>query len=267
MRQEFEYGAGGVVGILTPQSNTTVEPELAVLLPADTNMLVGRLRSSREQLADRLREYLETVGTAFSQLSAIQLDVLYFACTGACYELGAEREAELLRAAVGGRCDVISAAGAVDKALAVAGARRLAIVSPYPRWLTDACSRFWADRGFDVRQVVQIHEDNVAADIYGLRTERVEAALAAVNQHGVDAVLLAGTGMPTLGTLVKRSQSSQHALVLSANACMSWYVTQTLASEPLSAASLQEFMSPAAQWSERFALRFPRTFARTQTER
>ncbi|HKZ73838.1 MAG TPA: hypothetical protein VJ011_07230, partial [Steroidobacteraceae bacterium] len=224
MRRELEYGAGGVVGVLTPQANTTVEPELGVLLPPDTNVLVARLQSSNEALADRLRDYLNTVATAVSQFGTVRFDVLCFACTGSCYVIGAERETQLLEAAAGGECKVISAASAVEDALRAIDARRIGIVSPYPRWLTDSGSRFWAGRGFEVREVVQIHGDDASPDIYGLRTGRVDAALRTVREHELDAVLLAGTGMPTLSTLVKAQRQPESGLVLSPNVCMSWCV-------------------------------------------
>ena len=40
---ELEYAKRGLVGVLTPQANTTVEPEFRVLWPAGVTMLSARL--------------------------------------------------------------------------------------------------------------------------------------------------------------------------------------------------------------------------------
>ena len=43
----LEYAAKGLVGCLTPQANTTVEPEFNILLPAGYAVLNARLTSLR----------------------------------------------------------------------------------------------------------------------------------------------------------------------------------------------------------------------------
>ena len=40
-----EYAKNGLFGVLTPQANKTVEPELWALLPPDQSLIIARLVS------------------------------------------------------------------------------------------------------------------------------------------------------------------------------------------------------------------------------
>ena len=49
-----DYGRAGLVGVLTPQANTTVEPEIWTLLPPGWSMINARLTSSKDSIEARL---------------------------------------------------------------------------------------------------------------------------------------------------------------------------------------------------------------------
>ncbi|MGA0179314.1 MAG: hypothetical protein ACO3IC_10250, partial [Burkholderiaceae bacterium] len=51
------YAAKGLVGLLTPQGNTTVEPECAMLWPPGFGHINARLVSQEPSIAPRLRDY------------------------------------------------------------------------------------------------------------------------------------------------------------------------------------------------------------------
>jgi len=44
----LEYAPRGLVGMLTPQANTTAEPEFNILWPRGISMINGRLMSDKE---------------------------------------------------------------------------------------------------------------------------------------------------------------------------------------------------------------------------
>ena len=97
------------------------------------------------------------------------------------------------------------------------GARRIAVVSPYPDDLHAAGLTYWRAAGFDV--IAQHRVETGSSDtrsIYGLGSQAALAALAAAKASAPDAVLLAGTGMPTLDLI----EPDGHPPVISSNHCL-----------------------------------------------
>ena len=58
----LEYAPRGLVGMLTPQANTTVEPEFNILWPRGVAMINARLMSGKASMTDRLVDYFDNYG-------------------------------------------------------------------------------------------------------------------------------------------------------------------------------------------------------------
>ena len=58
---ELEYAKRGLIGVLTPQANTTVEPEFTILWPAGVAMLNARLTSPKKTIEERLVDYTSQI--------------------------------------------------------------------------------------------------------------------------------------------------------------------------------------------------------------
>ena len=52
-----DYGRKGLIGVLTPQANTTVEPEFWTLLPTGWSLINTRLTSKKKTIESRLVDY------------------------------------------------------------------------------------------------------------------------------------------------------------------------------------------------------------------
>ena len=85
------YAPRGLVGVLTPQANTTVEPELAILTPPGHAFVTARLTSGGSTIPERLRDYLESYPDAVRQFANAPVSAVGFACTGASYLAGTAR--------------------------------------------------------------------------------------------------------------------------------------------------------------------------------
>jgi len=196
----LEYAKRGLVGVLTPQANTTVEPEFAILWPPGMAMLSARLTSSKDTMEGRLEDYSQRIGATLDHFANAPIQAAAFACTGACYLMGREKEAEICDRIEQSRgYPLVTAGRAVTESLTALGAKTIGLVSPYPDALTKASVAYWQSAGFAVGQIATASEnDGDFHPIYGLRAENGAKALRSLEDGKLDAIVMLGTGMPTL---------------------------------------------------------------------
>lgn len=223
------YAPRGLVGLLTPQANTTVEPECARLWPAGVAMLAARMTSRRATIEERLLEYAQTLPATIEQFGDAPIDVLACGVTGLSYLIGADEEDRLFRSLSADRgVPVTNAALALVAALRALSAWRIGLVSPYPQTLTDHSVRYWRSRGFEVAGLTRVGEGaGPGHPVYRLGTDAAAAGLPALAEAGVDAVVLLGTGMPTLPTIA-RHPALGAAPVLSSTLALAWHSLELL---------------------------------------
>jgi maleate isomerase len=212
----FEYGPAGTAGIGTPQANPTVEAEMAILMPPAVARVTARLTSAEADPANRLRAYLGNIEKFLTQFDRLKPDVFGFACTASSY-LADDRD---IVAAAEQRFGypIVTATEAIAADLKRIAARRIALVSPYPPAITEAALRFWTKRGLAVTQIVPVATRSAdTRSIYALTSRNARAALTRIVDLSVDAILLSGTGMPTLPLLADERTGPP---VLSSNFCL-----------------------------------------------
>jgi maleate cis-trans isomerase len=250
-----EYAPRGLVGVLTPQANTTVEPEFAILWPPGIAMLNARLTSGKPTIIARLLDYLRDLPGAAKQFANAPIGALAFACTGASYFAGAAEEDALvarMEDALG--IAVVTAATAVRDAFHAVGAERIGLVSPYPDDLTEAATRYWTERGFDVAAVSRgAMSDGAFHPIYAMSAAGAAAALAALPAAGYGAVAMLGTGMPTLKPILDRP-FHHGAPVTSCMHALAWRCIRAVANQPPDRDSFLDFVQGEG-WRDRYAAR------------
>ena len=222
------YAPHGLLGVLTPQANTTVEPEMQLLCPPGVAVLTARMTSSAPDLKARLIDYYQQLPRWIAEFANAPLGAVASACTGASYLIGAEAEDELFaQAALQSGRPVTNSALAVIAAMKALHASRIALVSPYPAWLTAHSQAYWQSRGLQVQQVVQLSTDAQAFHpIYALERQAAAQGIAAVTHPEVDAVLLLGTGLPTLPALAEHPYTPAGKPVLSCNLVLLWHALE-----------------------------------------
>ncbi|MGZ0189522.1 MAG: maleate cis-trans isomerase family protein [Alphaproteobacteria bacterium] len=195
-----EYGASGWVGIGVPQANPTIEMEMRRFLPSDVEPLTTRLTSSSDSSDERLIEYIERLPDYLRAFDVLPLDAFGLACTGSSYLVGAKREADIL-ASVSATFGypMITAAIAIREALASIKANRVALLAPYPQHLIDAGVQYWEASGLEVVAVQRMDLGSAdTREIYGLQSSDALSALKSFDPGNADAILMSGTGMPSL---------------------------------------------------------------------
>lgn len=222
------YAPHGLLGVLTPQANTTVEPEFAVLMPRGMAIVNARLTSPAATIEARLVDYFATMPQAISQFANAPVGAIAIACTGASYLAGIAAETAMIAdAEARSGVPVMTSAMAVVDALNVLGARRIGLVSPYPEGLTRASETYWTARGFTVQASSGAYNASSSFHpIYSLPSGAAMAGLDAL-PHDLDAIVMLGTGMPTLEPILKRPFHGS-APVLSCMLATAWRAVSAL---------------------------------------
>ncbi|MBS0536664.1 MAG: hypothetical protein JSR72_21630 [Proteobacteria bacterium] len=218
-----EYARKGLIGLLTPQANTTVEPEFTILMPPGYAFLNARLVSDRTTIEGRLDDYFAGMADTVNQFANAPIGAYAFACTGASYLQGIAREAEAVKSIedAKGR-PFITAGRAVADALRLLSLARIGLISPYPPGLTEASVGYWRAHGFDVVTVASAYRaDDSFHPIYSLSAASAQSALGEAFSADVDAFVLLGTGMPTLGPILSQA-GSDGPFALSCMSALAW---------------------------------------------
>lgn len=255
-----DLGARGVVAVLTPAENPTVEPEFSVLAPPDVNLLTARMHSPASDMFTRLKAYETQLDNWLAPFGDAPLDAIAFACTGSSYLVAPEDRHPGTLQRTGGSCPVVGAAGSIDQALQSLQARRIILVSPYPAALTAPAKTFWAGRGYDIVEVAQAPEHKGGGHpIYSRTAQSLLTAMRQADRLGPsDAIIALGTGAPSLPALAVASLETDTP-ILSSNLATVWALSNALSgrSEPFKA-----WLNADAPWRERLWTRFPATHDR-----
>ncbi len=239
----LEYASRGLIGMLTPQANTTVEPEFNILWPRGVAMINARLMSGKASMTARLVDYFDNYGASLSQFANAPVGVVAAACTGASYLAGREREAAVVRdIAARHKHPFITAALAVVDALTVLKAKKLGLVSPYPGDLNKASVAYWQSHGFEVADVALVfNEGSAFHPIYSLGGSSAAGALQTLKHKPLDAIVMLGTGMPTLRPIAQAIGWGRPP-VMSCNLCLAWRAVEALDGRTPSRTTLEPWL-------------------------
>ena len=117
-----------------------------------------------------------------------------------------------------------TAAGSVREALVHLGARRIAVAMPYPEAIGVASQAYWQAAGFEI---VARHR---LADVTNIYDETEERALALGREADVpaaEALLISGTGLPTVG-IVERLEKDLGKPVVTSQTATLWFALRAL---------------------------------------
>jgi maleate cis-trans isomerase len=250
-----EYAPRGLIGVLTPQANTTVEPEFSIMLPPGLALINARMMSAKASLEARLADYLDRLDDTIAQFANAPVSAIALGTTGTSYMAGAAREAEMVEAVTRRTgAPLVTTGRAVVLALRTLNAGTIGLVSPYPESLTQKSIAYWSDQGFAIGEVVRI---GTRADtfhpIYTITAADAQAALMGLEDKKLDAVVLLGTGMPTLGTILAQPRVGG-AAVISCMMCLGWAAIDAATRQNADHQSLLRF-SGGQEWGPRLRAR------------
>ena len=201
------------IGQIVPSSNTTMETEIPAMLWARQLIRPERFtfHSSRMRMRKVVKEELAAMDGESDrcalELSDARVDVLGYACLVAIMAMGhgyhrvSQQRLQARTLENGGAAPVITSAGALVDALRVMGARRIVVVAPYMKPLTELVVDYIRHEGFEVAdwRALEI-ADNLEVGRHD--PTRLPSIVAQMDTRGVDAIVLSAcVQMPSLAAV------------------------------------------------------------------
>jgi maleate isomerase len=150
------------IGQIVPSSNVTMETEIPAIFRARESILPERFtfHSSRMRMKKVTKEELEAMDAmslkCATELSDAHVDVMGYACLVAIMSMGrgyhcvSEVNLHQETVANGFPTPIVTSAGALISGLETLEAKKVALITPYMRPLTDMVVDYIAHQGFDV---------------------------------------------------------------------------------------------------------------------
>lgn len=201
------------IGQIVPSSNTTMETEVPALLRAREAIAPERFtfHSSRMRMKRVTKEELAAMDADSDrcalELSDARVDVLGYACLVAIMSMGrgyhrvSEARLHARTKENGAEAPVVTSAGALVHGLGKLGARKISVIAPYMKPLTELVVDYLEHEGFEVHDCISLEiPDNLEVGA------RDPLALVEISRRldtkGVDAVVLSAcVQMPSLGSI------------------------------------------------------------------
>ncbi|MDX1817156.1 MAG: Asp/Glu racemase [Marinobacter sp.] len=232
------------IGQIVPSSNTTMETEVPAMLRARESIEPERFtfHSSRMRMKNVTREELAAMDDESDrcalELSDAAVDVMGYACLVAIMSRGAgyHRESQSRLHSVtlenGHPAPIVTSAGALTEGLAVLGTRKVAIITPYMKPLTQLVIDYIEAEGIEVTDSIALEiPDNLEV---GRRDPMMLRELVKrLDTSDADAVVLSAcVQMPSLESI----QAVEDALglpVVSAATCTTYQILRALDLKPV----------------------------------
>jgi len=203
------------IGQIVPSSNTTMETEIPAMLTARQMIRPERFtfHSSRMRMKKVVKEELAAMDAESDrcavELSDARVDVLGYACLVAIMAMGhgyhraSEQRLAAHTAANGADAPVVTSAGALIDALKVIDAKKIVVVAPYMKPLTELVVDYIRNEGYEVLDYRALEiPDNL--DVARHDPANLPAIVAQMDTSGVDAIVLSAcVQMPSLPVIAQ----------------------------------------------------------------
>lgn len=210
------------IGLVTPSTNTTLEPEFYRMIPEGVTVHAARVFQSGAQEQSSYERMAADIETASHYLATAEVDVIAFGCTSCTYFVDpAPIRATMARET--GAPSVLTADAVVD-ALRHLGLKRIGLTGPRTEFVTRREVQFLLDNGFEVpawKCLGMGATDASRRSIGRVPPDEVRTLARAVAETGVDSIFVSCTQLPT-ATLIAELEDTLGIPVVTSNQATLW---------------------------------------------
>lgn len=208
--REPQYKGPSRIGLIVPSSNTTMETELPELFRRQSEETGHQytFHAARARMKnvnpEELLAMVDKAADCAEAISDADVDIIAYACLVAVMAQGAgahdESERVIAEAAAsnGHPAPAVSSAGALIRTLRILGARKVAMITPYMKPLTEVVVEYIESAGIHVLDTTSLEvADNLEVGI--LDPQNLPAIARSLRSMGADAIVLSAcVQMPSL---------------------------------------------------------------------
>jgi maleate cis-trans isomerase len=190
------------LGLMVPNNNTTMEPELLAWLPEGSCCRTVRIPRGKSTLTPAdLPAYLALATTLARSFAEDEVDLVVYGCTAAGFMAGPARDADVAAdLAKITRKRVVTTASAMTAVLEHVGARNIALITPYLDAVNERLRHFVESSGIKVEVLSSFHAQTVD-ELSAITAGQIEERAREVVCSGVDALFIACSQLPTRAIL------------------------------------------------------------------
>lgn len=217
------YGWLGTVGVILPSANTVMEPELARLAPEGVTFHAARTPVRGTPSQESLDEMARGTEAAALDLASAEVDLILYGCTSGSFMTDRQQLVARLRELTG--TPVTTTAAAVLAALRALNAGKVALATPYRRFITDGEVAWLEAEGFTVTSALDLDMGETVPERHGINRIPPEVCYRLgreADRPEADVLFLSCTAMASL-PVVEALERDCGKPVLTSNLASAWH--------------------------------------------
>lgn len=238
MKLDFETdegaGAGGAIGLIVLETDETLEPEIASLIPPGVALYHARIPFAPEVTPETLARMAEDLPRAAGLLPKRPYGAIGYGCTSGATVIGAARVAALIRGAHPG-VGVADPMTATVEACAALGVGRLGFVTPYLPVVSAALRGVLEAAGLEIAAFGAFEEEKDAVVARITEASTLKAILKVGAAPDVEAVFVACTNIRGFG-IIEEAEAQLGKPVMTSNLAFCWRLLSLAGVAPASRA-------------------------------
>ena len=209
------------IGLIVLMNDIAIEPELRAFLPSDgVSLYANRIHMARDVSVQALKDMEQDIPQAMELiLPDDHLDVVGFGCTSGSMAIGPDNVAAAVHRTRPG-VPVTNPVSASMKGLRTVGAKRIALLTPYPDSVNKTVEDFVGGQGFDIAVKGSFKQPG-DPEITRIPPDAIYEAGVQLGSADVDALFVSCTAL-RCSSAIQRIEDKIGKPVVTANQALAW---------------------------------------------